>query len=70
MSQLTRTLSDDTLARLRRLADATGLTADEVVTHAVRRWADDRLTVTREQSEAIMAKVPDVPPVPGDEIDG
>ena len=70
MPVLTLTWTESTVAVLTRLVEETGLTTDEVVTHAIRRWADQRLPpVTSEKLRAILAKVPDVPPVPGDELD-
>lgn len=70
MPALTLTLTESTVAVLNRLVAETGLTPDEVVAHAVRRWADQRLPpVTAEQFRAILAKSPDVPLVPGDELE-
>ena len=69
MPSVTLCLSDSTVDAIYRLAAETGLTSDEVVAHAVRRWAGDRPPVAREQFAAILAKVPDVPPMPGDELE-
>ena len=66
---VTFVVPEATAELIRHLADQTGLTPDEVVAHAVRRWANDHPPITSEQFRAILAKAPDVPPVPGDEIE-
>ena len=79
MPLVTLDLPEDTLAAARRLADEGGVTLDEVLAEAVDGLVESRRqrAYLKERAErgrsvdirAIMAKVPDVPPVPGDELE-
>ncbi len=79
MSTIQIELPEATLAMARELADESHVTLDDLLADAITRIAESRrqMAYLRERAErgrhvdirAILAKSPDVPPVPGDELD-
>jgi hypothetical protein len=79
MSHLTLQLPDSVLERARRLAEREQVSLDQFVSRMIvqvveadQAW-EERVRrgrqVSRERVLAILDKVPDVPPMPGDEIE-
>jgi hypothetical protein len=78
MSSILLDLPDEALATARRIAADNRLSIDQVFTKAIGWMAEaDRLSADFDARaargrhvdiDAILAKVPDVPPVPGDEL--
>ena len=79
MSSILLDLPDESLATARRIAAESRLSIDQVVAKAIGWMAEaDRLSADfdaraargrRVDIDAILGKVPDVPPLPGDELD-
>jgi hypothetical protein len=79
MSNLTLTIPDDVLANARRMAEQEHLSLEDFASRALAELVSSRAvmqayvergkTVTRERFLEILRKAPDVPPMPGDEIE-
>jgi len=78
MSKITLDVPDSVLATAQRLADDCGLPLEEYLSRIIvkaleNEWWEERTTqgahVGRERFLEILRKAPDVPPMPGDEIE-